>query len=338
MSTGLDLHHVTMVHSSGHRLLDDISLSVARGEILAIIGPAGSGKSVLLKAIAGLIPIESGTILCDGADMVHVGPHKRNVAMTFDNEVIFEHFSVTKNILLGIKHDNISPQEQQLRLDLVAKRLQLQDILSNPINTLSNSQRQRVALARSLIREANLYLLDEPFQNFDRTLRVMMRKMLRDLKHALNRPILFATQNHRHALALADRIAVMERGRVIEIAPPREIYAQPQCLASAQYTGILNLGFQAASLFTDHPSALTACIRPENLSFTGRKSHKFSATIWTIDFLGATTNINVKTSDGQLVSVTVFGPSSYDVGAQVEVYYDPKDVFLFDAAGARVIP
>ena len=87
-----------------------------------------------------------------------------------------------------------------------------------------------------------------------------------------------------------------------------------------------------------HPSALTACIRPENLSFTGRKSHKFSATIWTIDFLGATTNVNVKTSDGQLVSVTVFGPSSYDVGAQVEVYYDPKDVFLFDAAGARVIP
>ena len=110
MSAGLDLHHVTMVHSSGRRLLDDVSLSVARGEILAIIGPAGSGKSVLLKAIAGLIPIESGTILYDGADMVHVGPHKRNVAMTFDNEVIFEHFNVTKNILLGIKNDNISPQ------------------------------------------------------------------------------------------------------------------------------------------------------------------------------------------------------------------------------------
>ena len=91
-------------------------------------------------------------------------------------------------------------------------------------------------------------------------------------------------------------------------------------------------------MFTDQPSALTACIRLENLSLKDRKSHKFSATIWTIDFLGATTNVNVKTSDGQLVSVTVFGSSSYDVGAQVEVYYDPKDVFLFDASGARVTP
>lgn len=338
MGSGLRLSAVSKFSSNGKALLDDISLEIAPGEIVAIVGQAGCGKSLLLKAIAGLTPIDSGDISYNDQDIVHIGPHQRNVAMTFQNEIIFGHLNAGKNILLGIKQDKLSQQEQRNRLDLVAKRLLIEDILKSPISALSDSQRQQIALARSLIREANFYLFDEPFQNFGRMMRVNMRKMLRDLKVSLQRPIIFTTQNSQHALSVADRVAVMERGKLIEIGTPCDVYSRPKSLTTAALTGMINSDFQPVDSFTSNTAAHVACIRPENMSLTGTGPHFIEGTVWTIDFFGEFSNINVKTTTGALITVPVYGAHGVEMNSQVNVFYDPKHVMLFDEAGARIDP
>lgn len=334
---GLKISNVSKISKSGAVLLDDLSLHVMPGEIMAIAGPAGSGKSLLLKAICGLTDITSGEIGLDGTDLVIQPPARRNIAMTFQQELIFENQSPKENILLGLKHEDLSERERENRLKFIVDKMNLATILDAQIEDLSAGQRQLLALARSLVREAKIYLLDEPFQHFDRMLRVTTRQMMRDLKMSLARPIIFVSQDFRNALAMADRLAVMDRGKIIECRPPQAIYHHPNTLLAAEATGSLNVKFRPKSMFSHIQNLDAACIRPEKLQLSDESDAKLQGHVWSVDFFGEVTVVIVRTTEDVLLRVTAFGTQHYSVGDPVHITYRDEDVLFFDTAGQRIL-
>ncbi len=220
--------------------VEEVSIDIAAGEFFSLLGPSGCGKTTLLRLLAGFESPTKGEIYIDGAPMSQVPPHKRPTNMVFQSYAIFPHLNVHKNLAYGLRYDKIEKAEIDRRIDKALEMVQLSGYGERKSNELSGGQRQRVALARALIKRPKVLLLDEPLGALDKKLREEMQLELRALQKAIGITFVFVTHDQEEALTLSDRVAVMARGQVLQMASPKELYANPVSIEVADFIGQMN--------------------------------------------------------------------------------------------------
>ena len=221
----------------GRPAVDTLSLDVQRGELLALVGASGSGKTTTLRIIAGHETPDEGRVLLDGRDITALPPRQRGFGMVFQHYALFPHMSVGENVAFGLEARSIPKAERRARAEQALSNVGLGGASSRQVQSLSGGEQQRVALARALIIEPNVLLLDEPLSNLDPTLRRTTRDELRAMLHRLGVTAVFVTHDQEDAFAVADRVALLERGRLLQLGRPEELYDRPATRAVAEFIG-----------------------------------------------------------------------------------------------------
>ena len=236
--------HVEKRYPGGAVGVADVSLAIEDGELLVVVGPSGCGKSTLLRLLAGLEAPTAGTIRIDGRVVNDLPPQERNVAMVFQDYALYPHMTVRENLAFPLRMRGLSRTAARARTEEVAALLEITPLLERRPRQLSGGQRQRVAMGRALVREPGVFLLDEPLSNLDARLRVTVRAELGELQRRTRTTMLYVTHDQVEAMTLGQRVAVLDRGRLQQVAPPAELYERP---ASAFVAGFL--GDPPMSLF-----------------------------------------------------------------------------------------
>lgn len=326
--------------------VDDLSLDIYHREFFALLGASGCGKSTLLRMLAGFEQPTSGGIVLDGTDMAGTPPYKRPVNMMFQSYALFPHMTVEKNIAFGLKQDGMPKEEMAERVSQMLKLVKLEKFASRKPNQLSGGQRQRVALARSLAKRPKVLLLDEPLGALDKKLREETQFELMDLQQNLGLTFVVVTHDQEEAMTMADRIAVMSHGKVVQVATPAEIYEAPNCRFVADFIGDVNIfdgkvasagngtveisvdsGFSVRVAASETPpagSTVGFAIRPEKMR-VGRMAPANASVnaargeLWDIGYLGDMTVFHVKLQGGNIVKASslnaqrsVDDPFTYD--------------------------
>jgi len=307
-------------HVDGRWILRQLSLSVEEGECLALVGPSGCGKSTTLRLIAGLDQPTEGRIVLDGVDVTRTPPIDRKVGMVFQSYALFPHLSVGANLELGLKVRGISPADRLKRVQEVLQLVQLEDQVTKKPGLLSGGQRQRVALARALLRDPLVYLLDEPMSNLDAQLREDLRPQLRRLVLLDRKPVVYVTHDQHEAMAMADRIAVLNKGRIEQVASPKQLYQKPQTLFVAQFIGRPQINVLPVS------EGVIRAIRPECLAITPkglrcRVQHR--------EWLGSSQILTLESDLGLLRMLT---SAEQTVSEVLSVGWAQQDEHRFDSA------
>jgi putrescine transport system ATP-binding protein len=311
--------------------VERLSLDIYEGEFFALLGPSGSGKSTLLRMLAGFETPSEGRILLDGQDISHVPPHRRPLNMMFQSYALFPHLSVAGNIAFGLKQDNLSRLEIDQRVSDILQLVQLEGYDERKPHQLSGGQRQRVALARALVKQPRVLLLDEPLSALDRKLREETRFELTELQRRLGRTFIMVTHDQDEAMALSDRIGVMNQGCLVQVATPSEIYEQPNSRWVAGFVGDVNL-LEGALAETGPSGSLVECVaggrlrvtqkldapvgtrlwvavRPEKIQITKQMVHSgenaFAGTVTDIGYLGDSSVFKVKLDNGLMIKASV---------------------------------
>ncbi|SFT92595.1 ABC-type Fe3+/spermidine/putrescine transport systems, ATPase components [Kosakonia arachidis] len=221
-------------------VLHDIHLAVEKGEMIALLGPSGCGKTTLLNALCGFVPVRSGTISINGRDITHSTPEQRNITMVFQSYALWPHFTVAQNIGYGLKVRRVKKEAIQQRVQELLKIVNLEGYADIKVTALSGGQRQRVALARALAIEPEVLVLDEPLSNLDAKVRLNVRHEIKALQKKLGFTSLIVTHDQQEALVMADRIAVLNSGRIEQIGTPEDIYHRPATPFVADFMGADN--------------------------------------------------------------------------------------------------
>jgi multiple sugar transport system ATP-binding protein len=217
--------------------LNALDMSIPDGEFRVILGPSGSGKTTILRSICGFLEPEAGTIRINGRDITRLYPSERNVAMVFQNYALYPHMTAFNNIALNLRVRHVRQAEIERRVEEVAQVLHIQPLLDRLPRELSGGEAQRVGLARAMVRDPTVYLMDEPLSNLDAKLRGEMKDELRRFHRIVKRTILYVTHDQNEAMALGDHIVVMDKGRKQQEGPPREVYDHPQTTFVARFIG-----------------------------------------------------------------------------------------------------
>ncbi len=233
----IELRKLAKVYPGGIEGLSPIDLSVNSGELLVLLGPSGSGKSTVLRLIAGLERPTSGSVVIDGREMKGIPPHRRDVAMVFQNPALYPHLSVFGNLVFGVKGQGVSRAQARSRVNQVAGILGLDRLLNRSPGALSGGERQRVAIGRALVREPRIVLFDEPFSNLDVPLRAALREEVIELHRRLETTWIHVTHDQSEALLMGDRVVILEKGRLRQCGSPRAIYDRPMHRFVATFVG-----------------------------------------------------------------------------------------------------
>ncbi|MFL5017417.1 MAG: ABC transporter ATP-binding protein [Rhizobium sp.] len=326
--------------------VDNLSLDIYHREFFALLGASGCGKSTLLRMLAGFEQPTSGEVVLDGTDMAGTPPYRRPVNMMFQSYALFPHMTVEKNIAFGLRQDGMAKDEMSDRVLQMLKLVKLEQFASRKPNQLSGGQRQRVALARSLAKRPKVLLLDEPLGALDKKLREETQFELMDLQQNLGLTFVVVTHDQEEAMTMADRIAVMSHGKVVQVATPAEIYEAPNCRFVADFIGDVNIfdgkvassgngtveisvdsGFSVRVAASETPSAGSAvgfAIRPEKMRVGRTPPANASVNaargeLWDIAYLGDMTVFHVKLQSGKVVKASslnaqrlVDDPFTYD--------------------------
>ena len=237
------LENVVKIYDGEVLAVDDVSLNINEGEFVTLVGPSGSGKSTLLRMLAGLVDATDGQILFDGKDVIDDPPQERDVAMVFQNYALYPNMTVRENMGFGLKMRGFSKAERKEAVEEAARRLQIEELLDREIQQLSGGQQQRVALGRSIVRDPQVFLLDEPLANLDAKLRTEMRARLVELQRELDVTAVYVTHNQIEALTMSDRVAVMNAGTIQQVAEPQELYKNPANQFVADFIGTPSMNF-----------------------------------------------------------------------------------------------
>jgi multiple sugar transport system ATP-binding protein len=364
---GIDIEGLATVYTNGVRAVDGLDLHVADGEFFALLGPSGCGKTTLLRTIAGLEAATEGTVRIDAADVTRTEPGKRGVAMVFQDYALFPHMSVSENITYPLKVRRVAAATRATVASRTAGELSLDGLLERKPGQLSGGQQQRVALARAIASEGKVLLLDEPLSNLDARLRLEARTFLKKLQRDLGITTVFVTHDQAEALALADRIAVMESGRLRQLGSPREVFARPANTFVANFIGStpMNLlpgkvtagvangvsvddavgvvsvaggSLPATTVSTPTDAEVTVGIRPEYLSLTSGDATgpALRGTVVVAENLGTQSLVTVD-CDGTLVGVTVPEEDEPAPGAAVTLTAPPSRVLLYDRESGELL-
>jgi spermidine/putrescine ABC transporter ATP-binding subunit len=236
----LTLDHVTKRYGQVVAV-DDVSLAIRRGEFFSLLGPSGCGKTTLLRMIGGFILPDQGQVTIDGQDVTERPPNKRPTNTVFQSYAIFPHLNVRDNIAYGLRTERLSKAELDARVAEALAMIKLEHCAEKGANQLSGGERQRVALARALVKRPKVLLLDEPLGALDKRLRESMQVELRQLQREVGITFVFVTHDQEEALSMSDRIAVMEKGKVLQVADPKTLYEAPASRAVASFIGTMNL-------------------------------------------------------------------------------------------------
>ncbi len=315
-------------------VLKGIDLEVKHGEFVIFVGPSGCGKSTLLRIIAGLEDGSEGKVLIDGEDVTLAAPAKRGIAMVFQTYALYPHLTVKDNMGLGLNQAGTPAAEISARVAKASGMLSLDDYLARRPAELSGGQRQRVAIGRALVREPKLFLFDEPLSNLDAALRVNTRLEIARLHRELGATMIYVTHDQVEAMTLADRIVVMNGGKVEQIGSPMELYNKPANKFVAGFIGSPQMNFiDAAKVGVS--GAATLGIRPEHLTLDA-KNGDWKGKVIHVEHLGADSNIYLDFEGAGLVTVREIGEVGYAVGDTVHVSPQAARAHLFDAQGMTI--
>jgi len=309
--------------------VDKLDLTVKDGEFLVLVGPSGCGKSTSLRMLAGLEEIDTGTIHIGDKDVTNVAPKDRDIAMVFQSYALYPHMSVAENMGFALKIAGVAKEERDRRVREAAKLLDLEDYLDRKPKALSGGQRQRVAMGRAIVREPQVFLMDEPLSNLDAKLRVATRTQIAALQRRLGITTVYVTHDQVEAMTMGDRVAVLKDGLLQQVDTPRNLYDKPQNVFVAGFIGspAMNLltapvsggkamlGNLAISTTTSSPS-VTVGIRPEGFT---PASTGFDVAVEVVEELGADAFVYGKPVDKSLK----FANTTEELG-QVIIRWDPK--------------
>jgi multiple sugar transport system ATP-binding protein len=347
------LENVCKTYEGGACAVDGVSLVIRDSEFLVLVGPSGCGKSTTLRMIAGLEDISSGTIRIDGRCVNAVPPKDRDIAMVFQNYALYPHMTVYDNMAFGLKLRGVPRREIETRVREAAEILGLGELLRRLPKHLSGGQRQRVAVGRAIVRKPRVFLFDEPLSNLDAKMRVEMRSELNRLHRRLNATMIYVTHDQVEAMTMGDRIVVMDRGAIQQVAPPLEVYRHPANLFVARFIGTppMNViadaalancggarpGFPERAVLGFRPEALTA-VGPETPPFAGVRPLVLAGTVDVVEPMGAETFVQVVMEGGARFTARVPGDWRGDPGTRAEFALDVRHLHLFDTETGRALP
>ena len=319
------------------KAVDDVSLTVGDGELVCLLGPSGSGKSTVLRMIGGFVNPSSGNIAIDGDDVTGVPPEKRPTGMVFQSHALWSHMSVFGNIAFGLKLRRLPKAQIAQKVNAVLELVGLGGYGERRPHQLSGGQQQRVALARSLVLEPKILLLDEPFASLDQHLRERLREEVRDIQQRVGITTLFVTHGQDEALALADRIVVMRDGRVEQADRPEVVYRQPRTPFVAGFIGQMNLvpgevrggrmlagGMNVAAPIADGPAILA--VRPEFLELAPAEGAEAPVTHRVIDY-GTHLMVDIALEGGERLKAMTATGEGWRAGARVSL--KPREIAIY---------
>ncbi|MHB9924276.1 ABC transporter ATP-binding protein [Clostridium botulinum] len=292
------------------KVVDNINLELEKGKLLCLLGPSGCGKTTTLKIIGGFLKQDKGNILIENEDISKISPENRPVSTVFQSYALFPHMNVIENIIYGLKFKGYSKKEALKKGEKYLEIIGLSEFKDKKISKLSGGQQQRVALARALIVNPKILLLDEPLSNLDAKLRIKMRKEIKEIQSKFNMTMIFVTHDQEEALSIADYLAVMNKGELIQVGTPEEIYINPKNEFVASFIGHIN---------KVNINNKTELIRPEQITINKRQGDK-KGRIKYKQFLGSYTNYFVETKDETII---VQG-----VNSKNEVFKEEEEVYL----------
>ena len=340
--SGISLRDIRKAYVNGPQVLHGVSLDIEPGEFVVIVGPSGCGKSTLLRLIAGLDHCEEGMIEIGGHRANDLAPQDRDIAMIFQNYALYPHMTVRENIAFGLELRGMKKAERNERAQSVARTLQLESYLDRKPAALSGGQRQRVAMGRAMARNASIFLMDEPLSNLDNALRITMRTEIKELHRQLGATIVYVTHDQTEALSLADRIAVMKDGHLLQFDRPDVIYDRPDNRFVASFLGSPPMNFLPADMLPgwNGPTDLTAGLRPEILSVHDKKPAQaaFSARLILSEMTGSDMLLHCESPAGRL-TVSAARKDLPGNAEQFWIAFDLDRVLFFDSqSGTRVDP
>jgi len=325
--------------------LHEVSLTIADGEFAVFVGPSGCGKSTLLRSIAGLEEISGGTVHIGDRDVTRAAPSDRDVAMVFQSYALYPHMTVRENMDFGMKVNNFTPADRQRRIAEAARILQLEPYLDRKPGQLSGGQRQRVAIGRAIVKEPKVFLFDEPLSNLDAKLRVQMRVELEALHRDLKATMIYVTHDQVEAMTMADKIVVLNAGKIEQVGAPMELYHRPASEFVAGFIGAPAMNFlpvdlrdgqavvEGAALGAAPPGTVKLGIRPEHLVLRPAGQGQLSATVSLTETLGGDAYLYVRLAGGQTLVVRVEGDTVLDHGATIGLDLPSHRLHHFAADG-----
>ncbi|WP_454115380.1 ABC transporter ATP-binding protein [Microbacterium lacticum] len=344
--------NATRLYPGGTRpAVDKLNLEVADGEFLVLVGPSGCGKSTSLRMLAGLEEVNSGRILIGDRDVTDIPPKDRDIAMVFQNYALYPHMTVAENMGFALKIAGVGKEERAQRVLEAAKLLDLEEYLTRKPKALSGGQRQRVAMGRAIVRQPQVFLMDEPLSNLDAKLRVQTRTQIASLQRRLGVTTVYVTHDQTEALTMGDRIAVLKDGILQQVGTPRDLYEKPNNVFVAGFIGSPAMNLFPVDLASDgriqfgsavvdadidkptNATQVTAGVRPEDIVVNPADGQGLSVTVDLVEELGADgylyghTEINGKRTD---IVARVDGRSHPNAGETVVLAPVPHHVHAFD--------
>ncbi len=316
--------------------LFDVDLDISDGEFVVFVGPSGCGKSTLLRALAGLEGISSGTLLIGGKDVSQAEPADRDVSMVFQSYALYPHMTVRQNMEFGMKVNGVAADERNTRIMEAARILQLTDYLDRKPSQLSGGQRQRVAIGRSIVKNPAVFLFDEPLSNLDAKLRVQMRVELEALHKQLAATMIYVTHDQVEAMTMADKIVVLNGGRVEQVGSPMEIYHTPDSKFVAEFIGSPAMNVFQINEIRNLPlredSFYIGC-RPEHIVITKHGEGNLDAVVKNREQLGGENLLYLTTEGGPTLVARVDGDNQTSIGDKIGLEFPKARLHQFDRDG-----
>jgi multiple sugar transport system ATP-binding protein len=337
-------------------VLDDVSLTLEQREFIAFLGPSGSGKSTLLRIIAGLESADAGEVWLEGRRIDQLPPGDRRIAMVFQHYALYPHMSTRENMAFGLRNARVARDEIDRRIADAARVLEIEPLLDRKPAEMSGGQRQRVAIGRAIVKQPDLFLLDEPLSNLDAALRLRTRVELAQLKQRVDAAVIMVTHDQAEAMTLADRIIVINDRTIQQIGPPMEIYSRPANVFVAQFVGSPAMTLLPAKLADGGKFAsvklgdgsvidtrvprerlpggdLRIGLRPETVRVGGRGKSAVKAKVELVERLGERSLVYARLADGQAITAEDDAYSRVAIGDEVPLKIDGEAAHLFGPDG-----
>jgi multiple sugar transport system ATP-binding protein len=330
----VELKNLSKTYDKKILALEDINLTIEDGQFFVLLGPSGAGKTTTLRCIAGLEKIDSGSILFDNELVTEDQPASRDVSFVFQQFSLYPHYTVYENLAFPLRSPmrKLPEEEIKTKIEDISKMLKISNKLNNKATELSGGEMQRVAIGRALVRNPNIYLMDEPLSSLDAKLRESLRVELKSIQTNLNATILYVTHDQAEATTLADKIGVLKEGKIVQIGTPEEIYENPNSIYVSQRLGSPKINVLPGSLFDINENISTFGVRPENILLG---SGKYSGKIISIENLGSETVVAINFEGHELLSSTQ-GTYKSSINEAINFDINTNKVLKFDKEGNRI--
>jgi multiple sugar transport system ATP-binding protein len=315
-------------------IINGVDLKIEDGEFAVFVGPSGCGKSTLLRLIAGLEDLTSGVVQINGLDVSNVGPAQRGLAMVFQSYALYPHMSVRNNIAFALKMAKQPPGVIEQKVQKAAGILNLTEYLDRKPRQLSGGQRQRVAIGRAIVREPKAFLFDEPLSNLDAALRVQMRVEIGELHNALKTTMIYVTHDQVEAMTMANKIVVLDKGSVMQVGSPLELYNRPNGLFVAGFIGSPKMNLIRGEA-ADKRGAATIGVRPEHADISATAG-EWRATVKVAEHLGSDTFLHAESDVVGPLTIRLAGEAPIAPGDTIFVTPRQAHVHRFDQDGRRM--